>query len=697
MEDGNIDLDNEILKITLSLYNNPLIPRKVVQFFIDTLLFFTYKLFLPSLIFQLKLLNTDDKVMHDINRIAEASKEIFEAYKNEHNRLKTYKEKGLLIDPQKFEIDSKSGASAYFVPLRWTLKKFLEIPGAFHLLKKSTEKFYAENDIIHNFVQGDFWKEKLREFPPNKFYIPLFMFYDDIEVGNTLGSHAGSNKIGAIYFSIPSFPSSVSSKLQNIFVNTLCYAKDRSDFGNAKVFHKIVNELNDLRENGMSLNIQGKTETVYFQLSLLLGDNLGLNALLGFFESFNSKCPCRVCKAFIDDIKTMTKEDPTLIRKKEDYEKDCEENNQNATGISERCFFNKVTGFHVTENITLDLMHDNFEGFGNTTMVKILKYLIFDNNVFDLDHLNKVIQKFDYGSYTESNKIPIIKKEHILQKEKLKMSASECLCFIRYFGLLVGDRVPEDDPVWAIYIKLREIVDYVTSPRLVRGYYATFERLTADFLEMYKDEFKEDFTFKLHNLIHVLRVMKNNGFLVLFWSMRYESKHRHLKSIFLTAMNKLNTLYTISLRCQLMLAYTILFEDLSVEKISFESPKPVPVIYRQTYFPNDTEAEIVSVSHINHEGIDYAVDGVFVTEMGDNDLLNFGQISDIYVKNRAEIYLFMRQYSSSQTLFDDHCHAYLVHESKNLFLKKSIDLPSVHPCIMHKKDSEVYVATKYKL
>lgn len=74
------------------------------------------------------------------------------------------------------------------------------------------------------------------------------MFYDDIEVGNPLGSHAGSNKIGAVYFSIAGLPSNISSKLSNIITSTLFYAKDRSEYGNSKVFHLLVQELNDLQK-----------------------------------------------------------------------------------------------------------------------------------------------------------------------------------------------------------------------------------------------------------------------------------------------------------------------------------------------------------------------------------------------------------------------------------------------------------------
>lgn len=445
--------------------------------FIDTLISFIYNIFLPVLIKQLRSLNTDEKVIQDIEKIASATTEIFNKYKTEHRRFQAYKEEGLIVEPEEFTNNESDGTVGYYIPLSWTLKKFLEIPGSFKLLKSHLQTLYAEKTIISNFVQGEFWQEKLKKFGSEKLYVPLFMFFDDVELGNCLGAHAGSNKIGAVYFSIVGFPSYISSKLNNILVNTIFYSKDRTENGNAKVFHKVVNELNHVQTNGLAIEVDGKTEVVYFQLSLILGDNLGLNALLGFFESFNSKCPCRICKAFIDDIKSMTEEDEKLLRKEEDYEEDCAKQNQNSTGISEKCFFHRVFGFHVTLNIILDLMHDLFEGYGNVAMVKIINYLIFVKKYFDLDYLNNAIAKFNYGTNTESNKIPTIKKEHLTKKEKLKMSAAECLCLIRYFGLLVGNKVPVDDQMWLFYLQLRQIVDYVTSPRLVEGYYHTFANL----------------------------------------------------------------------------------------------------------------------------------------------------------------------------------------------------------------------------
>ena len=42
-----------------------------------------------------------------------------------------------------------------------------------------------------------------------------------------------------------------------------------------------------------------------------------------------------------------------------------------------------------------------------------------------------------------------------LKKGTIRFSSAEMWTFVVHFGLLVGDRVPENDPVWKFYLLLR--------------------------------------------------------------------------------------------------------------------------------------------------------------------------------------------------------------------------------------------------
>ncbi|KAK4886162.1 hypothetical protein RN001_002433 [Aquatica leii] len=152
----------------------------------------------------------------------------------------------------------------------------------------------SEDQILSNFVQGDLWQYKLKSFSKDKFVLPIFLYYDDFKIGNPLGSHAGINKLGGVYVSIPCLPTEFFSKLDNIYLVMLFKTNDRKSFGDSRIFQILIDELILLRENGIMM--QGINERVYFDLGLILVDNLEQNSLLGFIENFVGNYCCRFCK-----------------------------------------------------------------------------------------------------------------------------------------------------------------------------------------------------------------------------------------------------------------------------------------------------------------------------------------------------------------------------------------------------------------
>lgn len=126
------------------------------------------------------------------------------------------------------------------IPLRHTLRCILEIPGFLTEMKKYVKELTNNSTKLSNFIQGDMWKTKLQKFG-NKTVFPLFIYFDDYETGNPLGSHAGSQKLGAVYTSIPCIPPQYASNLSSIYLTLLFYAQDRKSFGNAAVFNVLIN------------------------------------------------------------------------------------------------------------------------------------------------------------------------------------------------------------------------------------------------------------------------------------------------------------------------------------------------------------------------------------------------------------------------------------------------------------------------
>lgn len=53
-----------------------------------------------------------------------------------------------------------------------------------------------------------------------------------------------------------------------------------------------------------------------------------------------------------------------------------------------------------------------------------------------------------------------------LKKGYIIYSAAEMACFLYYFGLLIGDLIPENNRVWKIYIFLRKMVSIILCQKI---------------------------------------------------------------------------------------------------------------------------------------------------------------------------------------------------------------------------------------
>lgn len=95
---------------------------------------------------------------------------------------------------------------------------------------------------------------------------PLFLYFDEFEPNNPLGSHRGIAKCGAVNVSIPCLPPEFQSKLDNIFLFSLFNTLDREKFKNDSIFSKIIEELDFLETTGITVN-DGQLELqIYFSL-----------------------------------------------------------------------------------------------------------------------------------------------------------------------------------------------------------------------------------------------------------------------------------------------------------------------------------------------------------------------------------------------------------------------------------------------
>lgn len=145
-----------------------------------------------------------------------------------------------------------------------SFKKILEMDGMFQSTLSYMDLLYSEPKIKTNFIQGTLWKKQLEKFDKGKIVLPLHIYFDDLEPGNALGSHAGKNQIGCVYYTIPCLPPNFSSKLDSILVSDIFYSQDRKKIGNKLIFQKLISELLELYTFGLEIIVGG--ENIEFSL-----------------------------------------------------------------------------------------------------------------------------------------------------------------------------------------------------------------------------------------------------------------------------------------------------------------------------------------------------------------------------------------------------------------------------------------------
>ncbi|KAJ8665440.1 hypothetical protein QAD02_007102 [Eretmocerus hayati] len=301
-----------ILTFILELYADPYQNRKIV----DTVILFS-KSFLGNVLLPclkndiLKIFegeNGSDEALKRIHRCSDEYGLIIPNFVLEYKRFKLLRPKGF-IEPEKFKLGTEFRDTivgnetisephdiwGICIPLRKSLKFFLEIPGMLEKILCFMENLSIEPHIKSSILQGVLWHSKYATVCQD-IILPLNVFCDDLECGNPLGSHAGVNKFTAVYLMLACLPPSIAALLDCIIFHSLFRSANGKSLSNDKVFKKLEEELKFLSREGIQVKAGGIVRTIKFKRILFLADNLGFNAALGFNEGFTSDYYCRICR-----------------------------------------------------------------------------------------------------------------------------------------------------------------------------------------------------------------------------------------------------------------------------------------------------------------------------------------------------------------------------------------------------------------
>ncbi|XP_031359195.1 uncharacterized protein LOC116182794 isoform X1 [Photinus pyralis] len=677
----NYDLNNEtnirsfITNYMCTLYSNTSVNRSVVQFVIENT-----KILIDKILTHIFENFSEANVTTAKENLRYTIKNIlclFETTNSEHQRLKLLEKCESFIKPFPFTIGittclnridtseeatlSVREARGQKVCIRTVLKKFLELPNVLNKIDYFVQSQEEISSEIVSIFQGELWKSLKSRFI-NKKVFPIYIFFDDFEPINPLGSRAGIYKIGGVYLSLACIPFEFASLIENIFLVQLFYSSDRARHGNKKIFESLIDDLIFLEREGIYVDRpDGIQEKIYFTLFLILGDNLGLNSILGFNESFNSDHFCRICLATKQMSQVEVDQLKFILRSKETY-------NSHSTnfshGVKESCIWNVLPNFHVTNNICCDMMHDVLEGILRYDMAFVINSLI-RKKYFSLDHLNERIKFFKFSKADAGNPMPQIKSDH-LKKNHIVMSASEILSLTVYFSFLVGDLVPPEDEIWIFYIITVQILEMMLNRVFTTQSIAYLSILIEEHHTMFIELFKQHLRPKYHILLHYPSVIRMIGPPRHYWSMRFEGFHKLLKSTANNTASRKNLLVTLSIKQQLRLSSRL------ANKKGLECEKrcgPCSTVNTSHTFKNKFSNKAVSVPWVNINHVLFKK-GFFLSISDDSDetdgLVTFGKIIDIIIESESIFFLLSIYVTVG---FSTHFQAYEVSKlSKNTLI-----------------------------
>ncbi|KAB0790692.1 hypothetical protein PPYR_01368 [Photinus pyralis] len=619
------------------------------------------------------IFNTTNNNNGEIDKLLAFCLDPFCNFNTYHKYTKSLQNRDLYREPKIFEtnnevdhiilnstpcLDSKSSKGA-LMPLQFQFQKFFELP---NVLKDTIENMtnLAQKSTIHNIINGEIWKQKKAKFE-NKTLIPYILYFDDFEINNALGSHAGSQSIAAFYYSFPTLPQHHVSSLENIFTALLFKSTDKC-YGNDATLNLLIKEIQLLEKDGLMVH----GHQIHYILMAIVGDNLGLNSILGFTKSFSANFPCRFCKCNQSEIKSDCQENLSKFRTIENYQQDISneievKNRAKQSGIREISIFNTIDSFHVVNNYAVDIMHDLFEGVCHYDVCQILTHLIEKDHLFSLKILNSRKQLFNYGKTEIGNISPPIKINH-LTNLKLHMSAREMWTFCHFLPLIIGDLVPINNKYWKLLRLLLEMIDLILMTEFndtdLKLMTLKIEQHHLQYVKLFGNTLKP----KFHFLLHYPTIIKKIGPLKYIWCFRFESKHRELKMYTNNTNSRKNIPYTIGIKCSLKFSYRLLNNNGFKNIIAYNSKSTKQQNLRDQFYYKNLNLDAVNIigddimtfkKDIIYKGTQYAIDYYLLTKK-----LQLYRIVDIVLTSNENIYFVCSQYKLGN--FCNHFQSYLL-------------------------------------
>ncbi|XP_065651067.1 uncharacterized protein LOC136079268 [Hydra vulgaris] len=398
----------------------------------------------------------------------------------------------------------------YLIPIEKTLKLVLKQPETWKILKRDNE---SANDIAEDWLDGKHGKQLktyAKHYFPNSIHVFIQIYFDEVETTNPLESKTRIHKLGAFYFTIKNFPPAVNSALSTIYLLALAHSEDIKRYTTDPVMEVIVQQIKDLHDEGFTVFYEGKEINIHCFLTQIVGDNLGLHAILGYMENFSSALfAWDLCMATQDEMQKVFCEYSLTMRTQQSYEQHIEQL-KNGTISSKECGIKRpstlknLNYYYPACNDSADIMHDLLEGVILFEVKLFLRHIIYDLKLINLHGLNCCINTMDYGLVSKL-KPSFISESHLKSHNSLlgQWSAQMLILFLHLPCILADVIDKVDNLKWRLYQLLKQLTEIILLSNSVLSHVLYLKDLVSEHHELFKICYPDKrLLYKHHRMVH---------------------------------------------------------------------------------------------------------------------------------------------------------------------------------------------------
>ena len=529
--------------------------------------------------------------------------------------------------------------------------------------------------LITGYRDGIRFKKHALFSNPQKTSLSIQLFYDGMGTANPLRGQSTMHNIGVFYYVVENLPLLFNSCHANVHLLAICYSADLKVYGFDPILDKFTAEMKQLSTTGINGDFPLLGEcTIYVNLGQVCCDNLALNGIFGFIESFSVDYFCTLCFATQSDIQVKFYENEFQMRTVMEYETDVSmlpklHGKVHSRGVKKRCKLNDISGFHVVSNYGLDIMHIILEGTAPLELGCILHSLI-EQKCFTLSDVNERVEYF-WSMVTVDRKIkpPFINKVEMGARVSPSMKAMQYWSLLKYLPIIMGDKVESDVQDWHVLLSLSHLVDLLFAPRFTAGMVDYLRDVIADHLNLFKHVYGNLVSLKPkhHLLVHLPTIINQNGPLVGMNCLRYEMKNSFMKRCANNVCNFRNICHSLAYRHQQNTLYSKLCGNNLRDYVVVGTHEAAVCCQLECCdavcekFKSEPSDELYVARTLNFANTQYDKNQHIIVDVNADGLPEFGKI-DLFVCLPADMNWYIVVKCFKTTSFEYHYHSYCVEQ-----------------------------------